>query len=182
MKAPRHIAASRTLRSGRIILAALAVAVLLYCFVLDLVIVRGPSMRPTLEEGRLLVVLRCAYGVRLPGARGYLVRWGQPAVGEIVVLSRDASGSREAVKRVLERGPAYLEVDGDTLIASGGGVPLNPDSPLLLSRRAWIAAGAVFVVGDNAAESYDSRSYGAIPIEAVRGKVLCWTPSEGTGR
>jgi type IV secretory pathway protease TraF len=35
-----------------------------------------------------------------------------------------------------------------------------------------LTADAFFLLGDNPSESIDSRDYGAVPIEAVSGRVL----------
>lgn len=73
---------------------------------------------------------------------GYLVRWGKPAAGDIVAGINPVNGA-SVVKRVAPWS------------GSGG------DS-----------SGRVFLVGDNRTESSDSREYGAVPVESLRGRVL----------
>ncbi len=36
------------------------------------------------------------------------------------------------------------------------------------------SADSVYLLGDNAAESLDSRDYGPVPVESVAGRVLFW--------
>lgn len=36
-----------------------------------------------------------------------------------------------------------------------------------------IPAGFILALGDNAAQSYDSRDYGFVSIDSIRGKLLC---------
>lgn len=126
------------------ILAAIAIAVLLKFFVVDLALVNGPSMKPTFEEGQIVIVLRLAYGLRFPqGLGGYLLRWADPIPGDIVVAENPET-SEPVVKRV-----AWT----------------RPGPPRDGRLELWL-------LGDNAADSLDSRSYGAVPVENVAGRVL----------
>ena len=43
-------------------------------------------MAPAIENGSVLVVNRLKYGFRFPGQSGYLIRWGAPKEGDIVVF------------------------------------------------------------------------------------------------
>lgn len=67
-------------------MSALAVALCIKLFVLDFMIAEGNSMSPTISGGTVLVINRAAYGLRLPGAGSYLLRWGRPRNGDIVVF------------------------------------------------------------------------------------------------
>lgn len=123
-------------RTAKAILSALAVALCIKLFVLDFMIAEGDSMSPTISGGTVLVVNLAAYGLRLPGSRSYLLRWGRPQMGDIVVFPSPRGGL--AVKRC---------------------VPANGGSKF-------------YALGDNPEESYDSRSYGALPTDLIVGKVL----------
>lgn len=162
----------RRLSASRIVLAALALAILVRTFFLDIVIVRGESMLPTLRPNTVLLVLRCAYGLRLPVGGAYALSWAAPEPGDLVVVDAGRAGTRRVVKRVFEVGPAFLRSEAGFLSARGGVVPAAPGARLAGST--FLEAGRAFVVGDNADESVDSRSYGPVPIEAIVGKVLLY--------
>jgi signal peptidase I len=66
--------------------AAFLAAVFLKCFFFDFMITDGRSMLPAIKPGAVLMVNRLAYGFRLPGSRGYLIRWGLPHTGDVVVF------------------------------------------------------------------------------------------------
>jgi signal peptidase I len=126
--------------------AALLSAALLKGFVADLALVEGRSMLPTLREGQVVVVLRAASGARAPFLRdGPRIGWAVPRPGDLVVARSPESGA-SVIKRVV------------------------------WTRRAADGRGRettyVFLVGDNPAESMDSRTYGALPVEEIAGKVL----------
>jgi nickel-type superoxide dismutase maturation protease len=65
-------------------------------------------------------------------------------------------------------------------LASPGAVVLVEDpaqrARLLVKRVVSVAGGRVVLGGDNAARSRDSRSFGAVPLDLVRGRALWWGP------
>nr|WP_245534812.1 S26 family signal peptidase [Treponema primitia] len=63
------------------------IAALLMKFLLfDFMITDGYSMMPAIKSGTVLVVIRTAYGFRLPGSGSYLFRWAKPKEGDVVVF------------------------------------------------------------------------------------------------
>ncbi len=167
---------ARPLSTMAILLSALALAAAFRACVLDLVFVRGRSMDPVAAHGSLAVVAPSAYGLPSPSGTGYLVRWSEPRPGQLVILrAASGPGARNrgtVIKRVLETGPAYLRVEDGALRGRGGSVRLDSSQRLKFHGEVWVPGGTVFVSGDNAAESWDSRDYGPVPIENVRAKVL----------
>ena len=112
--------------------------------VIDWYRVTGQSMSPTLHHGQLLVCNRLAYGLQLPGLNGSLIQWSEPVPGEIVFFSSPLDG-RLLVKRVAQ-GP--------------GGQILPPNH--------------IWVEGDNTAASCDSRQFGSISRQSIRGRATRW--------
>jgi signal peptidase I len=157
------------------ILIAAALALLVKGFVLDLAVVDGRSMLPRYRDGDVVAVLRCAYGLRAPfglgGARAYLLRWDQPAVGDIVAARSPADG-RPVVKRVAVRGPLLLEGRDGHLRGGDLDLELDPGAAAVIGRVVELPPSTVFLLGDNLPESVDSRSYGPVSDEAIVGRVL----------
>jgi len=135
--------------------------------------VQGCSMRPTLQDGDRLVVDRLS------------VRLGKVERFDVVILGNPRDPSEDYVKRVvglpgervgIERG--RLTVDGRVVgeyypkVLEAGEVPPRP-----------VPEGHYFVLGDNRPVSLDSREFGVVPAELIRGKVrfLLWPP-EHAGR
>jgi len=170
----RNRAPVRRISATRIVAAAAAAALLVKLFALDLVVVRGVSMSPTIRPGTVALVARCAYGLRSPLSGGYLLRWADPLPGDIVLVDPTANGSRRAIKRVFELGPAYMRAEAGTLSGRGGTVTLGSGSSSALAGSPYVGAGRAFVVGDNQGQSLDSRDYGSVPIEKIAGKVLLY--------
>jgi signal peptidase I len=166
---------NRRIRVPRIVVTAIAVAILIKTFGIDLVIIRGDSMSPTIGAGTVALVVRCAYGIRLPVSGTWAVRWAEPEPGDIVLASPDDRGSRRVVKRVFELGPAYMKTEAGILSGRGGSIKLELTSSTRLAGYSFLPAGRAFIVGDNGRQSFDSRNYGSVPIEKILGKVLVYS-------
>ena len=77
---------------------ALLTALILKVFTFDFIFTNGHSMEPAIEDGKVLVINRLRYGVKLPWQQNFLVRWAGPVVGEVVVFYTPSG--ELAVKRV----------------------------------------------------------------------------------
>lgn len=121
------------------------------------------SMRPTLDDGNVLLIDKLSYQFR------------DPRVGEIVTARLPDTGE-SVVKRV-------VAVAGDSIGFYDGTMLLN-DQPVDDSYAVrkdmqgyfWgpivVPEGHVFLLGDNYYESTDSRSYGTVPVGAIDGRLL----------
>jgi len=98
------------------VLFALSAALFLKLFFFDFIIAQGHSMEPAIRDGAVLVISRISYGLQLPSNK-YLLRWGEPKKGEVVVFYTPSG--ELAVKRCTmptENGMFYAE--GDNSIVS----------------------------------------------------------------
>lgn len=103
-------------------------------------IVRGASMEPTLHSGDVIVCRR---------SNGSDVRAAD------IVVARSPQVTELVVKRVAALGQSHSQVCRATLVEPGTG-----------SVRK-LAAGEVFLVGDNLCESTDSRHWGPVAIDSI---------------
>jgi signal peptidase I len=161
----------RSIRPGAAILGAVALAAAVKLFVLDAVVVDGRSMLPLLKSGSIVLVLRCAYGIRNPLGPGYAALWASPRRGEVVAAASPRDG-RVVVKRVAAVGPAELAVAAGRLVGPAVDAPLDAARAAELGDAAPVPEGTVFLLGDNAPESVDSREYGPVPVAALYGRAL----------
>lgn len=143
-------------------------------FLVDLVIVSGDSMEPSVSAGTVVLVLRCAYGLRQPFGVGYMVRWKDPVPGEVVLVEPVGQDTRRRVKRVFETGPAFLNAVAGVMYGRAGLVPLAPANAIRYAGSTYLQPGFVFLVGDNQLLSFDSRQHGPVPIEMIGGMVLLY--------
>jgi signal peptidase I len=123
-------------------------------------------MEPALFPGDRLWVDRHAYRHRSPG------------VGEIVVVIDPELRSRWLVKRVGAVGPGRFGTGG------GGPLPRMPEpthaegtTPPTAGETVTLPPGSIWVVGDAADASRDSRRFGPVTRNGIVGKVVrCYAP------
>ncbi len=146
------------------IVVAVVLAFLIRTFIVELYIVDGPSMRPTLESHERLVVNK------------FLYRFRPPERGEILVFRYPRDPSRDFIKRV-------IAVPGDTIEIRDTHVYVNDqmiNEPYILNPtrteypKATVPEGTIFVMGDNRGNSEDSRfvDVGFVPFDLIKGKAM----------
>ena len=138
-------------------MAALIAAIAAFSFMLGFARISGSSMEPTLKNGQLVLCwkLESYYkkgdivSIRLPD--------GERVVKRIAAVGGDTVDIKEGV----------LYVNG---IAEEGQAETEPGASL--SYPLTIEKGRVFVLGDNRSVSSDSRHYGPILLDQIKGKIL----------
>jgi len=83
--------------TGKPILVAFLAALVMKFFILDFMIAEGNSMVPAIKNGTILTVYKASYGIRLPGSSTYILQWGGPKEGDVVIFYTPAG--EVAVKR-----------------------------------------------------------------------------------
>ncbi len=151
-----------------IILAALFVKV---C-ILDIMYISGPSMKPGLETGSFVLEFKLKWGIPIPFTNSYMLRWGKPHTGEIVIFPYL---DRYVIKRIAatENTPlVFTDKTGYSVLIGERDVPLTEEQYLKLKYAKKVPSGMFFALGDNMAESRDSRDYGFVSLDSIRGKAL----------
>jgi len=129
------------------------------------------SMLPTVQLGALLAVNKLSYGLRIPLTQLHLTAGEQPVRGDIATFTPLGSRFDTHVKRI-------VAIPGDSVrmqngILSVNGEVLSAAPALGLQDQSWlIGAGEVFMAGDNAGNSNDSRLWGPLPSSRLTGKVV----------
>lgn len=157
-------------------------------FIAEPYIVSGVSMDPTFETGHYLIVNKISY------------KFGDPKRNSVVVFefpNKNNIANQEG-KNLIKR---IIGLPGDKVVLSENKVTIfNEENPkgleldqsyithsMPISYEITLKAGEYFVMGDNRAESYDSRSWGVLPRENIIGKPILrlwpltkigWTPGD----
>jgi len=138
-----------------------AVAVFLYTLFFNLSVVRGSSMSPTIHDGDRILVQPWSYVL------------GEIRRGDVVVLRYPLDPRVDYIKRV-------IGLPGDRVTLADGRVWVNGsllDEPYVsnVDRGAYVTTivdeGKCFVLGDNRPRSSDSREFGLVPLDLLRGRV-----------
>jgi len=154
------------------VIIALVIALVIRQFVVQVYVVEGQSMEPTLHTSQRLLVNKALYRFRTPQA------------GEIVVLQDPGQPTRELIKRVVAVGGESVEVRKSVVYVNDQ--PLSePYKNTLFTNyqdtpKVTVEAGHIYVMGDNRGQSLDSRLIGSIPLSKVDGKAvfLFWPLNE----
>ena len=89
------------------------------------------SMKPTILEGDRIVVNKLAYDLKIPYTRWQIAHWGDPARGDIVVLSSPAAGKR-LVKRVIGLPGDTIAMVQNRLVVNSELIAYSPIDPDLV--------------------------------------------------
>ena len=146
------------------IVVAVVLAFIIRQFVVELYIVDGPSMRPTLQSQERLVVNKFIYQFR------------EPQKGEILVFQYPRDPKRDFIKRVIATAGDTVEIkDGRVFVNDQ---LLNEDYILEKTKseypKSTVPKGTIFVMGDNRNNSEDSRfaDVGFVPLDLINGKAM----------
>ena len=145
-------------------------------FVVQSFWIPSESMVPTLEVGDRVFVNKFVY------------RFSEPERGDIIVFKSPENGEEDLIKRV-------IGLPGDHVALYDGDVYVNFErlaEPYIRGPHVQdevsgssldavtVEEGTVIVLGDNRANSRDSRFFGAVPFENIEGEafVVFWPPSD----
>jgi signal peptidase I len=150
----------RTVASATFQIAVLCVLAL--AFFMRTPQVSGLSMAPRIDSGEIVVINTMAY------------RFGSPARGDIIAFHHDDPTPAIFIKRI-------IGLPGDRIAIDNGRVTVNGtvlDEPYVQHSdgRSFAAVtvpqGQLYVLGDNRADSDDSRFWGFVRQNQVLGKAV----------
>ena len=163
---------------GAVIVGALVMALLVKAFLFQAYYIPSPSMEPTLGQGDRIVVNKLSYRLHDVN-RGDMVVFEAPD---------STSGVDDLIKRVVGLSGELIRVaNGRVLIDNG--MLLEPYLSLQDGTAGLVTStncanlpgdvdgcrvppGHVFVLGDHRANSRDSRFFGPIPEDSIRGRAF----------
>lgn len=192
---PGYHSGKRDLRAvvleyAKAIAIALLLALVIRTFVVQAFKIPSGSMIQTLLIGDHILVNKFAYGVRNPFTREVWIAGRTPERGDVIVFIYPVEPEKDFIKRV-------VGIEGDTIQIVDKKVYVNgqifPDSPGVQHTDSKVIPGsfqprdnmgpirvpegAVFVLGDNRDQSYDSRFWGFVPLKDIKGKafIIYWS-------
>lgn len=153
----------------------------------------SPSMDDTLRTGDSFIVLNFWYGLRLPFTDRPLFKIHDPVPGEILVFKAPVEETETHVKRCVAVGGQSIEIKAKKVFVDDAEVPLPPkgkhDDPVIITAgeygsgkrdyrpRMVVPDSTIYVMGDNRDFSFDSRIWGFLPKDNLRGKawLVIWS-------
>ncbi|MFA5290879.1 MAG: signal peptidase I [Candidatus Paceibacterota bacterium] len=129
-------------------------------------IVHGSSMDNTFKENDYLIIDEASYLFR------------NPERGEVIVFKNPNNKSQYFIKRVIGLPGEMVSVrNGQTIVTTTAGQQLKLTENYLGSANnvpafRKLGPNEYFAMGDNRAVSWDSRFWGALPRELIKGRAL----------
>ena len=173
------------------IVIAVVLALFIRTFIVQAFKIPSGSMQPTLLIGDHILVNKFLYGVGIPFTDIKLLDIKKPGRGDVIVFIYPEDESKDYIKRVIGLpGDTIQIIDKQIFINNSPyhdsvGVYVDPKT-LARGQRdgnrdnfgpVTVPPGALFVMGDNRDHSADSRFWGFVNINKVRGKafIIYWS-------
>ena len=132
-------------------------------------LIKSVSMLPNLHEGEYVVVDKVSYLL------------GSPQRGDIVVFAL-AGEPEDLIKRVIGLPSETIEINNGSVYVDGRPLaePYARPAPGATAAARRLSADEYFVMGDNRANSRDSRNFGPIQRASIVGRawLIYWPPAD----
>jgi signal peptidase I len=170
------------------IVIAVILALFIRTFVVQAFKIPTGSMEPNLLIGDHLLVNKFVFAPTVSGGERALLPIRDVRRGDVVVFKYPEDPERDFIKRVIGLPGETIELKNHRIHING--VPLDEPYAHYLPRGAGgvaettsddvrenygpavVPAGAVFAMGDNRDNSQDSRYWGFLPVQNIKGRAL----------
>ncbi|MHB8378380.1 MAG: signal peptidase I [Acidimicrobiales bacterium] len=162
-----------------VLVAAVLVSLTIRTYVFQTFLIPSPSMEPTLYQGNRILVDKLS------------VDFGTINVGDIVVFKAPPDVARICSDPVTDLVKRVIGLPGDVLYTQGNAIYVNgkkldqkwsvfPTMGPTAIKKMTVPKGQYYMMGDNHANSCDSRMWGTVPRSDMIGKVFLkiWPLSE----
>jgi signal peptidase I len=168
------------------LVVAFVIAMIIRAFVLQAYRIPSSSMEDTLLKGDHILATKYNYGLTIPFTTSKI--WGEnkiPNQADIVIFTFPGNHSMDFVKRVIGLPGDTIEIRDKKVYINGELYKISYEKytdPFILSQGQGkvrdnfgpvvVEEGHCFVMGDNRDQSYDSRFWGQVPIQNIKGKAF----------
>jgi signal peptidase I len=163
---------------------ALVLTAVLRAFVIQAFRIPSESMRDTLLVGDFLFVNKFEYGPKVPFTHVRLPGLHPPRRGDVIVFQFPQDPSKDFIKRCIATGGETVEVKEKQVYVNGRKLDepyarhTDPNiRPAGFDFRDnfgpfTVPKGEMFMMGDNRDNSNDSRYWGTLPMDLVKGRAM----------
>lgn len=177
-------AKSQTREYVEAILWAVALTLFLRAFVIQAFRIPSESMCDTLLVGDYLFVNKFEYGPKIPFTSIRLPGLRHPTRGDVIVFQYPVDPTKDFIKRCIATGGENLEVQHKDIYINGKKL-VEPyvkhidaqERPEGMDfrdnyRPPTVPPGELFMMGDNRDNSNDSRYWGTVKMDLVKGRAM----------
>jgi signal peptidase I len=163
-----------------IVIAAL-LALVIRTFIVQAFKIPSGSMEDTLAIGDHILVNKFLYGTKIPFSDKKILKIRDPRRGDVVVFEYPEDPSKDFIKRVIGTPGDEVEVRNKKVFVNGTiyenpheihkelGIIPKEQNPRDNFGPIKVPEGALFVMGDNRDRSYDSRFWGFVKYDKIKG-------------
>lgn len=166
------------------IVIAVLIALFIRTFIVQAFKIPSSSMEPTLQVGDHILVSKFIYGVKIPFTQKKLFEYQRPKRGDVIVFVFPMDRSKDFIKRVIGVEGDRIDIEGDKIFLNGKRMDdpwgyyqtqnswrrsLGPIGPF---EHVVVPKDHLFVLGDNRDNSQDSRVWGFVHLNEVKGKAF----------
>ncbi|MBI5249725.1 MAG: signal peptidase I [Desulfomonile tiedjei] len=160
---------------------AVILAIIIRAIFIQAFKIPSSSMEPTLLVGDHILVNKLSYGIRVPFTDARWPRFKDPQRGDVIVFIYPEDRTKDFIKRIVAVGGDTIEIRNKKVVLNGKEVQdshahffSNVVLPGALNPRdnmapVTVPEGKLFVMGDNRDYSHDSRFWGFVPVQDVKG-------------
>lgn len=163
------------------IIIAVILALIIRTFVVQAFKIPSGSMEDTLAIGDYILVNKFLYGTKIPFTDKRIVKIRDIRRGDVIVFEYPEDPSKDFIKRVIGTPGDEVQVINKRVYVNGK-LYANPhevhkepeiipeaQNPRDNSKVIKVPADSFFVMGDNRDRSYDSRFWGVVKNEKIKG-------------
>jgi len=165
------------------IIIAVIIAMFIRTFMVQAFKIPSGSMMNTLLIGDHILVNKFIYGVNIPYAKGKnLIPLKDPKRGDIVVFKYPEDPTKDFIKRVVAVAGDSVEIVDKKLYVNNKLTTNEPYAIYLEPTvfrpyrdnlpKTTVPDHSLFVMGDNRDNSHDSRFWGFVDLDEIRGKAF----------
>jgi signal peptidase I len=168
------------------LIVAFLIAMVIRAFILQAYRIPSSSMEDTLLKGDHILATKFTYGLTMPLTTKKI--WGAdkiPSRGDIIIFTFPVNHEMDFVKRVVGLPGDVIEVRDKKVYVNGKPHEIPQEKytdPFTLNQGpgkvrdffgpVTVSPGHIFAMGDNRDQSYDSRFWGQVPIENIKGRAF----------
>jgi signal peptidase I len=163
------------------IIIAVLLALVIRTFIVQAFKIPSGSMEDTLAIGDHILVNKFIYGSKIPFTDGRVMKLRDPHQGDVIVFQYPEDPSKDFIKRVVGVPGDVVEVKHKRVFVNGK-LYANPHevhkeseeipkeaNPRDNKDAVTVPPNSYFVMGDNRDRSYDSRFWGFVTTDRIKG-------------
>ncbi|RMH68619.1 MAG: signal peptidase I [Gemmatimonadetes bacterium] len=177
---------SKTRELVESLIIAVILALLIRAFIIQAFRIPSGSMEQTLLIGDFLLVNKFIYGTKVPFSEDRIFQFKAPERGDIIVFKAPDDPKKDFIKRIVGVAGDTLQLRNKILYVNGekqdepfvqhiDPVVYTPPDPRSVRDNfgpVVVPEGKLFMMGDNRDNSHDSRFWGFLDENEVKGKAL----------